>query len=159
MKNIWLLFISIYLSSLFGNILVAQRPLNNISINFLGNSPVVSMNYERIFPVNNFFIFATGLGIGLNSTFHKSTSTLTTPYHLTGNIGKGVYFFEFGLTGGVGYQEGESQNGTIMSPILGYRYQPIKRRTANFRIYTTYSKAFSIKKSDLWFGCSFGALF
>lgn len=117
------------------------------------------MNYERIFPVNNCFMIATQIGVGYFPPIYQSKPLVTTPYLVSGNLGKGVYFFEFGLAGAIGYRNGELLNGRVISPMVGYRYQPIKRRSANFRIYSTYSKDISIKESYLWLGFSLGALF
>ena len=152
-KYFYLFLITLSNISLSNNTLVAQRPLNNINVNILGNAPIVSMNYERIFPMNQFFMIATQLGLGYIPSYNKLKLTyLTVPYNITGNLGKGVYFFEFGIIGAGFYKYKEAFNLISLSPMIGYRYQPVKRRTANFRIYV-------MNYNRPWIGLSLGALF
>jgi len=81
-----------------------DRPKNNISLNLLGDASIISVNYERIFVINSSFFVTGKVGFGYNKEFlfclFGSCNTpdrfFTIPHHITGNLGKGRHFFEFG---------------------------------------------------------------
>ena len=82
--------------------IVDARPLNSINLNLLGDASLISINYERQFLVSPAFILSSKLGLGYNFEFiifGNPEHYLTIPHHITGNIGKGRHFFEFGLGG------------------------------------------------------------
>lgn len=117
------------------------RPFNNIYINLLGDASVISVNYERLFFVNPTFALSGKLGLGYNQEFNlcvfgscgPERSYLTIPHHITGNLGKGRHFFEFGLGGTV--IVGNTAQQYLLYPIIGYRLQPLKSNRVNFRIF------------------------
>ncbi len=76
--------------------------LNNIALNFFGDGSIVSINYERLFPVKEDLLLIGKIGIGYNSEFRlclwgscnsPTTNYLTLPLHLSGNLGKEKHFY------------------------------------------------------------------
>lgn len=123
-----------------------DRPLNNAFINFLGDGSLASINYERLLPVYSDHVFITaGLGIGMNSlvTFHANGETVYTsssfpviPHHITGNIGSGRHFLEFGLGGTILANKSGQHYLPYLS--LGYRLQPLNTNRVSARIFGSY---------------------
>ena len=136
-------------SILFGGILLAQsnndsipeRPVNGIVINLLGDASMISVNYERLLLIRETFFIAGDLGLGYNEEFELNIfgsysapdKYLTIPHRITGNVGRGQHFFEFGLGGTV--ITGNTNQNYLFYPILGYRLQPIKSNRFNFRVF------------------------
>ena len=123
---------------------ISVRPMNNINLNILGDASIVSLNYERLFFITPGIFISGDLGIGFNQEFTQNldgsgASTpdtyLTIPHHITGNIGKGKHFFEFGMGGTI--INGFPDKKYFLYPIIGYRLQPLKSNKVNFRIFTT----------------------
>ena len=121
---------------------VEDRPLNNISLNFLGDASQISINYEKQYLVGKSYILSTRVGLGYNQEFCLSfwgvscspvKDYLTIPHHFTANIGKRRSFFEFGLGGTILY--GETSDPYILYPIIGYRFLPLQSNKINFRLY------------------------
>lgn len=121
---------------------VEDRPLNNISLNLLGDASYISINYEKQYLVGKSYILSAKLGLGYNQEFCISLGTgscspvedyLTIPHHFTANIGKRRSFFEFGLGGTILY--GETSEPYILYPIIGYRFLPMQSNKINFRLY------------------------
>ena len=121
---------------------VEDRPLNNISLNFLGDASKISINYEKQFLVGESFILTTKFGLGYNQEFRlclfgscssPSKNYLTIPHHFTANLGNRRSFFEFGLGGTILY--GETSEPYILYPIIGYRFLPLQSNKINFRLY------------------------
>ena len=121
---------------------VDDRPLNNISLSFLGDASKVSINYEKQFLVAESFILTTKFGLGYNHEFRiclfgpcssPLKYYLTIPHHFTANLGKRRSFFEFGLGGTRLY--GETNDPYILYPIIGYRFLPLQSNKINFRLY------------------------
>ncbi|MGB4291539.1 MAG: hypothetical protein WBJ37_01485 [Bacteroidales bacterium] len=81
--------------------IIDSRPLNNISLNLLGDVSIISINYERQILVCPTFILSNKLGLGYNEEFEfcifgpcsPPEKYLTIPHHITGNIGRGRHFF------------------------------------------------------------------
>ena len=117
------------------------RPLNSIYIGILGDASIISFNYERIFLINSNFMISSKLGLGNNKQLQFCISGpcspparfLTIPHHITGNIGLGRHFFEFGL-GGTLIKEIKTQP-YIFYPIFGYRVLPLNSNKITFRIF------------------------
>ena len=126
------------------------RPSNNIYLDILGDASLISINYERLFFITPYFFITGKLGIGYNQQFKTLMGTspeekyLTLPHHITGNLGKGRHFFEFGLGGTV--INGKTNQHYLFYPIVGYRLQPLKSNRINFRIFG--STPFSGLNSD-----------
>lgn len=123
---------------------VEDRPINNAFINILGDGSIASLNYERLFLINPERSFITaGLGIGANSlvTIHANDGATpnnfpVVPHHITGNIGKGRHFLEFGLGGAIlGNQTGQHYLSYL---VLGYRLQPLNSNRVSARIFGSY---------------------
>jgi hypothetical protein len=125
----------------------AKRPRNNVNLNLVGNASLISINYERLLLIKPIFFLSGELGIGYNTTVSfnffgafgaeesGSTNHLTIPHHITGNLGKGRHFFEFGLGGTI--ITGGLHN-YILYPIIGYRLQPLRSKKVNFRLFGSY---------------------
>ena len=125
-----------------------ERRLNSIQVNLLGYGTYVSLNYERQFELNsNFFISAmVGLGVA-GDHFSNSSDTeapsktyLSTPHHLTLNIGKGSHFFEFGYSASYFAGNREFLGGAL--PLIGYRYSSINYKMLDFRVFTHHGASF-----------------
>ena len=121
---------------------IIKRPLNNININLWGDASIISINYERIFLISSTFILVSKLGLGYNEEFQlcifgpcssSPDKYLTIPHHITGNIGKGRNFFEFGLGGTI--INGNTTQNYLLYPIVGYRLNPLNTNKVNFRIF------------------------
>ena len=121
---------------------VEDRPLNNISLNLLGDASIISINYEKQYLVGKSYVLSTKFGLGYNQEFCISFGTgscspvedyLTIPHHFTANIGKRRSFFEFGLGGTM--LSGKTTCPYILYAIIGYRFQPLQSNKFNFRIY------------------------
>lgn len=147
--------------------IIDSRPLNNISLNFLGDASIISFNYERQFLVNSSFILSNKLGFGYNEEFEfcifgpcsAAEKYLTIPHHLTGNIGKGKHFFEFGLGGTI--ITGNTTQHYLLYPIVGYRILPLKSNKLNFRIFGQLPFSGIVTDDILFlpFGLNFGVSF
>ena len=46
-----------------------DRPLNNISLNILGDASILSINFEKLYLVRKSFILTTKFGLGYNQEF------------------------------------------------------------------------------------------
>ena len=121
---------------------LAPRPKNNFNLNLLGNSSILSFNYERLFFIKPIFFISGELGIGYNITayiFEPADEAvpdhLIIPHLITGNLGKGRHFCEFGLGGAI--ITGGSHN-YILYPIIGYRLQPLRSKKVNLRLFASY---------------------
>lgn len=116
------------------------RPINNININLLGDASLISLNYERLFFIRPIFMLTGKLGLGYNEEFQvciwgpctTPNKYLTIPLHITGNVGKGRHFFEFGI-GGTRII-GHTNQPYYIYPLIGYRLNPLKKNRVNFRI-------------------------
>ncbi len=122
--------------------IIKARPINNINLNLLGDASIISVNYERQIIVSSIFILSSKLGLGYNEEFQiciwgpcstPSEKYLTIPHHITGNIGKGKHFFEFGLGGTI--INGNTTQPYLLYPIFGYRILPLNSNKLNFRIF------------------------
>lgn len=118
-----------------------KRPVNNLNLTFLGNASLISLNYEYLhFAKPNFFM-AYNLGLGYDESLNlcfwgtcsSPSSYLTLPHYVTGNIGKGRNFFEFGLGGTVIL--GDAQQNYYFYPIVGYRLLPLRTNKLYFRVF------------------------
>ena len=122
---------------------VEDRPLNNISLNLLGDASILSINYEKQYLVRKVFILTTKFGLGYNQEFRlcvfgpcssPAENYVTIPHHFTANFGNKRSFFEFGL-GGTILLYGVTSDPYIFYPIIGYRFLPLKSNNLNFRLY------------------------
>jgi hypothetical protein len=110
------------------------RPLNNFNLNILGEASLISINYERLFLINPRFFLTCRLGIGYNFKFVLFNTSPPENYmiisqHITGNLGKGKRFFEFGLSGAIVNKH------YLLGPLVGLRIQPLKSNKVNLRLY------------------------
>lgn len=123
---------------------IPERPINGISLSLLGDASIISFHYERLFLIRNNFFITGKLGLGYIEEFQLclfgSCSTpekyLTIPHHITGNIGRGKNFFEFGLGGTI--INGNTSQHYLLYPIVGYRLQPKRSNKFNLRIFAEF---------------------
>ena len=123
---------------------IVIRPLNNISVNVLGDASLISLNYERLFLINPNTFITGKIGIGYNEEFQlfswgdatPPSKYLTIPHHITVNFGKRKHFFEAGLGGT--FIHGNTSQHYIPYPIVGYRLQPLKSNKLNFRVFVCF---------------------
>lgn len=127
----------------------SYRPVNNVAINAFGDASIVSVQYERLFLNSSKFFVLAKLGLGYNRQSDACweggcpempvTRYLTVPHHLTGNVGKGRSYFEFGIGGTSfvgGSDDGYHQRQSYMAyPMLGYRFFPTDSRKISFRVF------------------------
>ncbi|MFD2515934.1 hypothetical protein ACFSRY_18830 [Pontibacter locisalis] len=116
------------------------RPQNNIYINLLGDASIVSLNYDRLLFISQGFFFSGKVGVGYNEEFSICSSEgcspeqfITVTHHVTGNLGKGRHFAEFGLGGTL--INGNTNEKYLAYPIVGYRLQPLRSKKVNLRVY------------------------
>jgi len=127
------------------NILISQqngdsyltRPLDGVHFNLLGDASLISIHFEKLFPINKNLFITSKLGLGysaelLNFQPRPAKSFVTIPFHLTTIIGGRRSFAEigFGATASFG-----DPNSTLLYPILGYRLQPVRAQKLSFRIF------------------------
>lgn len=137
---------------------------NTVYVELLGSAAIYSFNYER--RLGNRFWGRIGVGYYPGPFGELATVPLGVSYL----IGKEAKFFELGLVVTPLYAEenfdlfSESENeddgfGVILSPTIGYRYQPQKEKNLFFKIaftplITTLETTF-VPSGGLSFGYSF----
>lgn len=118
-----------------------SRPLNSIYLNLLGDASLISVNYERQFLVRPNLLISSKLGLGFNNEFQlclfggcpPPEKYVTIPHNITGNLGKGRHFLEFGIGGTI--ISGNTRKPYILYPIVGYRFLPLKSKKLIFRVF------------------------
>jgi len=111
-----------------------------------GVSTIGSVGCERLFLLQNKSFITAQIGFGVTQEFKiciwgpcdKPDVYLTIPHHITANfgIGKGKHFIEIGVGGTI--IEGNITQHYQIYPILGYRFQPLKSKKLNFRVFGCY---------------------
>jgi hypothetical protein len=158
------LFVKVFIILTFCSILTAKdaeafpylRPPNSINMNLFGGASIFSINYERLFFNNRKFFLAGSAGIGYSESLDlpiTSTSLLSIPMHITGNVnvsGK-KHFFEFGFGGTLLYYQNFKFWDYSIYPIIGYRWQPVKSGKFTFRIFVSYPLTDKIDIDKYWF--------
>lgn len=120
------------------NEIPVERQTNRIFLNVFGDASMVSVNYDKVFLINDAFFLSGKLGAGFYQelTIWKDDipfpKYFTIPHHITGNLGKGKHFLEFGLGGT--FLTGVDKI-YIVYPIIGYRLLPFESNKVNLRIY------------------------
>lgn len=143
------------------------KKLNSISINVLGDASLISGNFERLHLLHPKLALSGKIGLGFNKTLNlicidKCPDThayLTLPHHITSIYGNGRHFLEMGLGGTL--LIGNSTSAYYLYPMAGYRYQPLVKKSLQFRIYLQYP-ILGFDDSDAFFiplGFSFGSSF
>ncbi|MEA1873560.1 MAG: hypothetical protein U9N51_03895 [Bacteroidota bacterium] len=131
-------------------------PLNSISINFLGDASITSLNYSRIIPTHTDVFINTKFGIGYQKTFDiclwggcdTPLKFISFPHHVTGNFGKKRSFLELGI-GGTFLCRKDYLN-YLLYPIIAYRLIPLKLYRVNFRVYAHYVFYSTNKERDIF---------
>jgi hypothetical protein len=141
------------------------RPRNNINLSLFGDASIVSINYERLFANNSKFFLAGKIGAGYSESMglpNKNTSLLSIPAHFTGNYGGRQHFFEFGFGATALFYGQFTYWDYCLYPMIGYRYQPLKKDRFSFRIFAGYPVTGKIDIDNYWFfpvGVSIGFCF
>ncbi|HNY15198.1 MAG TPA: hypothetical protein PKI12_06640 [Bacteroidales bacterium] len=116
-----------------------RRPSNTISVNLLGDGSNVSLNYEKLFRLNDFLFFTAraGAGYGRQLTLGNDSLNLPVylaiPVHVTINAGKGRHFAELGM--GNTLNSGNVDPHYLYFLIYGYRFYPLNRNNISIRIF------------------------
>lgn len=136
-----------------------EMPKNSVNGSFLGDASIISISYERLFPINPNLFFTGKIGVGYNEDFQfelikwedSNSSTnkhITISHHITSNFGKKKYYFECGLGGTI--IGGNTNYNYLLYPIVGYRLQPLKSNKVNFRVYSCIPVT-PFKYTNVWF--------
>jgi hypothetical protein len=141
-KTIIILFLVLFpagLSAQENNPILQEKPKNCVTISLLGNGSNVSLNYERLFPINNYLFISGRLGAGygrqltLNSDSIVMPLYLTIPAHVTINLGKGRHFSEIGM--GSTLTIGNVNPHYLYYVIFGYKFYPLKPYNISIKIF------------------------
>jgi hypothetical protein len=146
---------------------LGARPANSINGNLMGDGSILSLNYERLFPDGKNLFWAGSIGIGFSEEFQicvfgpcdPPKKYTIIPHHFTANLGKKKHFFEAGFGGS--YVGGSTSEHYFLYPIIGYRYQPLKAKKLNFRVFGSMPVG-GLKTEDILFvplGLSAGICF
>jgi hypothetical protein len=144
---LWFLVFSSLTLSAQENFLVptpANRPLNGFVVNLLGNGSNVSLNYERLFRINDYVFLSGSLGAGFGRQLSNRDPVqdtirivrqgyFTIPVLITINGGKGRHFAEAGI--GSTAAIGDVYPHLLYFLTAGYRLQPLRSGNLSFRIY------------------------
>ena len=156
MKNILIIFSFLFIGSgmyaQHSDSSRVKRPANSVYMNLLADASLISINYERLFPINTYMFFCASIGVGYNEEFKicifgpcaPARTYRTIPHRITFNVGKRKNFFEIGM-GGTSFKSGDYRD-YVLYPIIGYRRQPLVTQKFNFRVYGQ----FPFFKSDNW---------
>jgi hypothetical protein len=115
-----------------------NRPSSSFSLNALDGATMGSLQYEVLFAKRTTSFFAFGFGGGFTgdlSEFKSKEKYLTLPHHFTYCAGKKSHFLEFGIT--ASYIPENKEKNYQLGPIFGYRYQPLKAKKLNARIFAS----------------------
>ena len=110
-----------------------KRPMNSICMSAGGGATYISCEYERLFGRGKIFFLAAGAGLG-TAISDDEKQYVTSPFHFSGNVGKGASFFEFGFGRTFLFNHPERDGTSYV--ILGYRLAlPAKHKFAfSFRL-------------------------
>jgi hypothetical protein len=118
-----------------------QRHKNVVFMNVGGGATYISFEYERLFGGSKVFFLSAGAGLGSAIEPLSETVYSTIPFHISGNLGHGVSFFEFG-TG----RTLISNNPDISYLILGYRLSLLKRHKLSFSLRLNFDIPFNLNR-------------
>ncbi|MCU0461386.1 MAG: hypothetical protein MUF36_05140 [Bacteroidales bacterium] len=116
-----------------------EKPKNCVTVSLLGDGSNVSLNYERLLPLNNYLFISGRLGAGygrqltLNSDSVAMPIYLAIPAHVTLNAGKGRHYAEIGM--GNTLTIGNVQPHYLYYLIFGYKFYPLMRYNFSIRIF------------------------
>lgn len=113
--------------------LITNRPKNSYSFGIAGAQSILSFNYERLFLLRSGNFLSAQIGAGLFPCIWNC-NPISASSHMTVNFGSTKHFLEIGPGLSV-------QNELVPYATFGYRYQPIRKRKMNFRIFTNVSMA------------------
>ena len=136
-----------------------------ISANFSSGASLLSLGFEKLFPLKANFTLAAKVGFGFNQEFRifsdgtPPVNYFILPHHLSCNFGSKRSYFEMGVGGA--WVSGDRNNYYLVYPILGYRYHPFKNPGFSFRafLYYPFGQEFITEYNEVMFapvGLSFG---
>lgn len=108
------------------------RPLDGISLNLLGDASLISIQFDKLFPINKNLFITSKLGLGYSSEIFDQGSNFTIPFHLTTIVGRNRGFVEVGPGATLSFGD---RLAFISYVTFGYRLQPLKAQKINFRIF------------------------
>ncbi len=116
-----------------------HRPSNIVSMQLFTDGSLMSLNYERLFPVSDNMFLAGRVGVGYGTEFRitlfgSNSSTgdfISVPHQITANLGSRRSFIEFGVGGSL-------VNGYTVYPLIGYRFHPWMSNNLSFRVNATW---------------------
>ena len=120
----------------------SARPVNSISLNFLGRGSNVAISYERMFQIQSFLFIAADVGTGYGRELQPIADTtslnnfpkyMTIPHQISINIGKGRNFLEIGMGGTATI--GNVYPHYLFYPVIGYRFQPLTSGNMKVRLF------------------------
>jgi hypothetical protein len=159
------IFLAVITSGINAGINPYLRPRNNVNLSLFGDASIISINYENLFANNRKFFLAGKAGIGYSESMglpNKNTSLLSFPAHITGNYGGRKHYFEFGFGGTLLFYGKFTYWDYCIYPMIGYRFQPLKKDKVSFRIFAGYPVTDNIDIHNYWFfpvGISLGFCF
>jgi hypothetical protein len=106
-----------------------KRPLNVVYMGVGGGATYISYEYERLFNRKKSIFIAAGAGLGAATEPDEAYYT-TLPFHVSGNVGKGVSFFEFGVGTTLIFNHPDRNSTSYL--ILGYRLALLKKHKVAF---------------------------
>jgi len=127
------------LSAQENNTRLQEKPENCVTISLLGDGSNVSLNYERLFPLNSYLFISGRIGTGygrqltLNSDSIAMPIYLSVPAHVTLNAGKGRHYAEIGM--GNTITIGNVNPHYLYYVILGYKFYPLTPYNISIRIF------------------------
>ena len=148
-----------------------QRPVRNISIGLGGDGGVISLNHEKLYLISFKLMLANEIGVGCTQDFsilNPNNYYLSLPFNVSVCLGKRQHLLELGLGSTVYLTLNDSFYEYSISPIVGYRIQPLKPKKVSFKIFAAipynldFEKYINLKNSEIFFiplGISMGKSF
>lgn len=118
-----------------------HRPTKNLYITAAGEGGLLSFHQEklRLISFKSILVTKIGLGASIDSSFTKPINGyMTIPASLSLCIGERKHLFEMGMSATVFLRIGDPMYEFSVSPIVGYRYQPLKEKKLILRIYLAF---------------------
>jgi hypothetical protein len=118
-----------------------HRPTKNLHITVAGEGGLLSFNQEklRLISFKSILVTKIGLGVSIDSSFTEPMhGYMTIPASLSLCIGERKHLFEMGMSATVFLRINDPVYEFSVSPIVGYRYQPLKENKLVIRIYAAF---------------------
>lgn len=131
-------------------------PLNNLSVNLLGDLCMFSVRYERLHPISGDNLVTARIGAGYaealdycNDGLCNSNVTYTTFTHGISYLSQHKSIFvEIGLGGTAFFANNIDQQGYTIYPVFGLRYHPSVKPMMHFNLYGYYPTSIGSKAAN-----------